>query len=199
MGTQAEWDARYAAAPERMFSGNVNGTLAVEASMLAPARALDVGCGEGADAIWLAARGWDVTALDVSAKAIERGEAAAQTAGVTVRWIAADFATTPLGEFDLVTAHYPALEHSPDQAMQRALTAAVAPGGTLLYVGHAPIDREAALARGFDPDDYVLPKDLKAFLGDGWTIEVHEERPRPKVPPGSLFRLGEVLRARRDR
>src|SRR5690349_11732816 len=124
MGTDAEWDARYAAAPDGMFSGNVNGTLAIEVTGLAPGRALDVGCGEGADAIWLALQGWEVTGLDVSAVAVERAAAAARAAGVEVEWVAADFAATPLGTFDLVTAHYPALEHTPDQAVLRALTAA---------------------------------------------------------------------------
>lgn len=198
MGTDTEWDARYAEAPDGMFSGNVNGTLAIEAANLRPGRALDVGCGEGADAIWLARAGWDVTGLDVSAVAIERGRAAAEAAGVSVHWLAADFATAPLGEFDLVTVHYPALKHTPDHAVQRALLAAVAPGGTLLYVGHAPLDREFSLARGFDPLDYVLPPDVKAFLPEGWTVEAHEQRPRPTgAPHGSPFTHDEVLRARR--
>jgi len=198
MGTDAEWDARYDAAPDGMFSGNVNGTLAAETAGLTPGRALDVGCGEGADAIWLARHGWDVTGLDVSAVAVERGAVAARAADVDVRWIAADFATAGLDGFDLVTAHYPALEHTPDRAVLHALLAAVAPGGTLLYVGHAPLDREFSLAHGFDPDDYVLPKDVRAFLPEDWTVEVHEERPRPGgAPHGSSFTHDEVLRARR--
>jgi SAM-dependent methyltransferase len=200
MGTDTEWDARYADAPDGMFSGKVNGTLAMETASLPPGRALDVGCGEGADAIWLARAGWDVTGLDVSALAIERGRAAAQAADVTVRWVTADFATAPLGTFDLVTAHYPALKHTPDRAVEQALLAAVAPGGTLLYVGHAPLDRESSLARGFDPADYVLPHDVKAFLPDGWTVEAHEQRPRPGgAPHGSPFTHDEVLRAHRLR
>ena len=198
MGTETEWDARYADAPDGMFSGNVNGTLAIEAARLRPGRALDVGCGEGADAIWLARAGWDVTGLDVSTVAIERARAAAQAADVTVRWLAADFATAALDAFDFVTAHYPALKQTPDHAVERALLASVAPGGTLLYVGHAPLDRAASLARGFDPNDYVLPHDVKALLPHGWTVEAHEQRPRPGgAPHGSSFTHDEVLRARR--
>jgi SAM-dependent methyltransferase len=200
MSTHAEWDARYAAMPEGMFSGNVNPTLAVEVTGMRPGSALDVGCGEGADAIWLARAGWDVTALDVSAVAVERAKAGAEAVGVSVRWIAADFAAADLGPFDLVTAHYPALEHTPDHAVLRALVARVAPGGTLLYVGHAPLDRDAMLARGIDPDDYVLPGDVEAFLDDRWEIEVAEKRPRPGgAPRGGTFTHDDVLRARRLR
>ncbi|MBE2315799.1 methyltransferase domain-containing protein [Solirubrobacter sp. CPCC 204708] len=200
MSTDAEWDARYFAAPEGMFSGNVNGTLAVEVADLAPGTALDIGCGEGADAIWLARAGWDVTGLDVSAVAVQRAEGAARAAGVDVRWLVGDFATTELDPFDLVTTHYPALEKTPDRTVLRALAAAVTPGGTLLYVGHAPLEREAALARGFDPDGYVLPKDVSAFLDDRWEIEVAETRPRPGgAPHGSAFTHDDVLRARRLR
>jgi SAM-dependent methyltransferase len=200
MSADNEWDARYADAPGQMFSGTVNGTLALEAAHLSPGRALDVGCGEGADAIWLARAGWDVTGLDVSAVAIERARAAAQAAGVTVHWHVADFATAPLEPFDLVTAHYPALKQTPDHAVERALFGAVAPGGILLYVGHAPLDRATSLARGFDPDDYVLPHDVKALLPDGWNVEAHEQRPRPGgAPHGSSFTHDDVLRARRVR
>jgi SAM-dependent methyltransferase len=200
MSTHAEWDARYAAAPDGMFSGNVNPTLAVEVTGLQPGSALDVGCGEGADAIWLARAGWDVTALDISAVAVERGRAVAGAVRVSVRWIAADFAAADLGQFDLVTAHYAALKHTPDRAVLRALVAGVAPGGTLLYVGHAPLDREFSLARGFDPNDYVQPSDVEAFLDDGWEIEVAEKRPRPGgAPHGAPFTHDDVLRAHRLR
>jgi SAM-dependent methyltransferase len=200
MSTDAEWDARYAAAPDGMFSGNVNPTLALEVTGMPPGSALDIGCGEGADAIWLSRAGWDVTALDVSAVAVERGAAAAEAAGVSVRWVAAPFTAAGLGPFDLVTAHYPALKHTPDRAVLRALAAAVAPGGTLLYVGHAPLDRESSLARGFDPDDYVLPGDVESYLDDGWDIEVAEKRPRPSgAPHGSPFTHDDIVRARRVR
>lgn len=199
MSSDTEWDARYAAAArEGMFSGSVNGTLAVEVTDMTPGRVLDVGCGEGADAVWLAQAGWKVTGLDVSAVAIERGEAAARAAGVKVRWMAADVAAAPVSAFDLVTVFYPAFKHTPDQAVQRALLAAVAPGGTLLLVGHAPLDREYSRAHGFDPDDYVQPKDIKSALGDGWTVEVDEMRPRPGgAPHGSPFTHDDALRARR--
>src|SRR6185295_18570046 len=82
---QAEWDNRYLDR-ERLWSGQPNGALVVEVAGLTPGRALDVGCGEGADAVWLAKGGWEVTALDVSGVALQRAAGHARDAGVAVRW-----------------------------------------------------------------------------------------------------------------
>jgi SAM-dependent methyltransferase len=179
MTSGPDWDQRYADA-ERVWSGRPNGALVVEVESLPPGRALDVGCGEGADAVWLALRGWDVTALDVSRVALDRARTAAEQAGATVTWLHAGLldAVVPTRSFDLVSAQYPALLRTPDNDAERALLAAVAPGGTLLVVHHADIDAEHARARGFDPADYVSPADVAALLDDGWQVEVDERRPR---------------------
>lgn len=174
----AEWDERYAGGA--VWSGDPNGALVAEVARLAPGRALDVGCGEGADAIWLAARGWDVTALDVSGVALERAAQAARRAGVPVRWRQAGLldAGLPASGFDLVSAQYPALRRTPGDEAERALIGAVAPGGVLLVVHHADVDTEYARACGFDPADYVSPPDVAALLDDGWQVEFDERRPR---------------------
>lgn len=91
------WDQRYRSR-DQLFSGAPNGVLVTEVTGLPPGRALDVGCGEGADAIWLASRGWQVTAVDISRVAVER--AAAQAAGIipNMAWTRADLTrprTTP--------------------------------------------------------------------------------------------------------
>ena len=199
-GGAIDWDERYSGS-ERLFSGNPNFALVTEVSGLAPGRALDVGCGEGADAVWLAGQGWAVTALDVSRVALERAAAHAREAAVEVDWVHAGLveAVLPAGGFDLVSAQYPALPSSPDHAAEHALLAAVAPGGLLLAVYHAGFDGEAAKARGIDPADYVLTADLLARLDDGWEVRVDEDRLRD-VPAGG----GEhqhthdvVIRARR--
>ncbi|MTV25355.1 class I SAM-dependent methyltransferase [Nitriliruptoraceae bacterium ZYF776] len=121
-----------------IWSGAPNGTLVAEVTDLAPGRALDVGCGEGADAIWLAQRGWQVTAVDPSAVAVARAEAAARAAGVDVRFEAAGLLEVPggVGQHDLVSMQYGGLRRRPDDAGLRALLDAVAPGGTLLVVHH---------------------------------------------------------------
>ncbi len=196
-----EWDALYGGT-ERVWSGAPNGALTAEVSGLEPGRALDVGCGEGADAVWLAGRGWEVTALDVSRVALDRAAAAARAAGVDVRWLLGGLVDVPLpaGAFDLVSAQYPALRRTPGQDAERALLAAVAPGGTLLVVHHADVDAEQAKAHGFDPADYVGLPQVAALLGEGWRIEVDETRPRSvSGGAGSHHTHDVVLRARRLR
>ncbi len=107
----ADWDARYSERDGLMWSGRPNGRLVAEIGDLRPGRALDVGCGEGADAIWLAGRGWVVTAIDISHVAVGRARAAAELAGATVEWICGDALHTelPNRSFDLVSMQYPAL------------------------------------------------------------------------------------------
>ena len=199
MNEPTEWDERYAG-HDRVWSGQPNGALVAEVEGLVAGRALDVGCGEGADAVWLAGRGWDVTALDVSQVAVGRAEQHARDAGVTVRWLITGLEEAPLtaGGFDLVSAQYPALLRTPDARAERALLAAVAPGGTLLVVHHADVDAEQAREHGFDPDDYVGPADVAAALDDEWQVEVDERRARQVSGGGGAHHTHDlVLRARR--
>ena len=199
---QAEWDARYRES-ERLWSGRPNGALVVETADLPPGRVLDVGCGEGADAVWLATRGWDVTALEVSGVALERAAGHARDAGVTVRWVHAGLAeaSLPPASFDLVSAQYPALLRTPDAAAERALLAAVAPGGVLLLVHHAGMETQPVHDGGFDPADYVWPTMVAALLDEDWAVEVDEQRPRvaPTGGAGAHHVDDVVLRARRLR
>jgi len=189
--TQDSWDQRYTSM-ERVWSGEPNGALVTETTGLPRGEALDVGCGEGADAVWLAGHGWDVTALDVSGVALERAARHAEQAQVLVE------AALPAGTFDLVSAQYPALLRTVNHDAEAALLAAVTPGGTLLVVHHQVIDAEQARAHGCDPDDYVSPADVAALLDDSWRIETHETRPRHVTAgAGSHHTHDVVLRARR--
>ena len=195
-----EWDERYADHDDQMWSGNANGTLVIEIAGLPIGRALDVGCGEGGDAIWLASRGWQVTAVDISEVALDRARSAAASAGVTVDWVRADLTVDPLeaGAFDLVTVHYPALPKVPEDVVVRVLLDAIAPGGTLLFVGHALHDLQHMREKGIDPDDYVHPGDVAARLDEGWHVDVHETRPRVSPSPGRTAHVDDtVLRAHR--
>jgi SAM-dependent methyltransferase len=199
---RAEWDRRYTE-QERLWSGRPNGALVAEVAGLTPGRVLDVGCGEGADAIWLAGRGWDVTALDPSEVALQRAAGHARDAQVVVRFVHAGLAEAGLApaSFDLVSAQYPALLRTPDAAAERALLGAVAPGGRLLLVHHAGMDTAPADDRGFDPADYVWPSMIAALLDDHWMVEVDETRARvvPERGAGAHHVDDVVLRARRVR
>jgi SAM-dependent methyltransferase len=197
---RAKWDQRYGGR-EQLWSGAPNGALVVAVAGLAPGRVLDVGCGEGADAVWLASGGWDVTGLEVSGVALERAARRAWDAGVAVRWVHAGLveAAFPPASFDLVSAQYPALLRTPDAAAERVLLAAVAPGGVLLVVHHASMDAQPAQDDGFDPADYVWPSMVAALLDDDWKVEQFGQQPRvaPDGGAGAHHADDLVLRARR--
>jgi SAM-dependent methyltransferase len=199
---QAEWDKRYTER-ERLWSGRPNGALVAEVNGLTPGRVLDVGCGEGADAVWLAREGWDVTALEVSGVALERAAGHARDAGVVIHWVHAGLAEAalPPASFDLVSAQYPALLRTPDAAAERALLAAVGPGGVLLLVHHAGMDTQQVHDGDFDPADYVWPPMVTALLDDDWVVELDEQRPRiaPEGGAGAHHTDDLVLRVRRVR
>ena len=143
---------------------------------LAPGTALDLGCGQGGDAIWLAAQGWTVTATDISQTALDVAARHAAEAGVTVAWERHDLAVSqPKGSFDLVTASF---LHSdvelPRARILRAAAAAIAPGGTLLVVGHAPSPEHH---HGDLPSPEEVVTEL-ALPEDDWALEVCELRER---------------------
>jgi len=182
-----------------------NSQLVAEAGDLAPGTALDAGCGEGADAIWLASRGWRVTAVDFATTALRHAREHAETldAGITSRidWVPADLTSwTPTEEhFDLVSAHYvhPA---APREALFRRLAASVAPGGTLLIVGHHPSDRQTTGSHASATEVSFTAEEVAASLDpDRWDIAVAEARPRPATDPdGHEITIRDaVLRARR--
>jgi SAM-dependent methyltransferase len=197
----ADWDARYSERGGARWSGRPNGRLLAEVAGLPPGRALDVGCGEGADAIWLARNGWTVTATDISEVAVTRAREAAELAGAVVEWVRGDALRTafPAGSFDLVSMQYPALPKAAGEAAVRALLDTVRPGGLLLAVYHDLDDEhlEHMKSRGVDPADYFDAADLGRLLGDGFTIELHAAGPRIDPPPGNPHIADVVLRARR--
>jgi SAM-dependent methyltransferase len=204
---EADWDHRYGG--DQIWSGNPNGTLVKETSGVAPGRALDVGAGEGGDALWLAEHGWSVTASDISRRALDRVSAEAKRRGLRVECHHADAnAVDAFGTaaFDLVSAQYAAIPRTPDDRGLRNLLGAVAPGGTLLVVSHdlepmrEPIDTQVH-SRLFDPDAYVRLEDFAAALAGSstWEVEVHEKRPRPPGSATASHHVDDVvLRARRS-
>ncbi|MFC7550498.1 FAD-dependent oxidoreductase [Plantactinospora sp. GCM10030261] len=191
-GVAIEWDSRYGD-QERVWSANPNGTLVAETTDLPPGRALDVGAGEGADALWLAERGWRVTASDVSRTALDRIAAEAERRGLDVRTLYRD-ANDPAAfadeTYDLVSLQYGSFQRTPEQRGLRNVLDAVAVGGTLLVVGHdltwlqQPSD-PGEQTRMYDPQAYVGIDEIAAAItaSDHWRVEVNETRPRP---PGAV-------------
>ncbi|MEQ8842088.1 MAG: bifunctional NAD(P)/FAD-dependent oxidoreductase/class I SAM-dependent methyltransferase [Acidimicrobiales bacterium] len=196
--TAAEWNERYAVHESGMWSGRPNGSLEAELADTPAGRVLDVGCGEGADAVWLAGRGWQVTATDISDVAIDRARRAAADVGVTVDFAAVDgLAEAPTaGAFDLVVMCYPALSMPGGVDAMRGIADAVASGGELLVVGHE-IDHQHAQAGGFDPARYLSVDDIVGVITNEFSIEVDETRDRPNPPAGAHHSRDRVLRARR--
>jgi SAM-dependent methyltransferase len=197
----AECYARYSEHEGARWSGRPNGRLLAEVASLAPGRALDVGCGEGADAIWLARSGWTVTAIDISDVALIRAREAAELAGAVVEWVRGDALQMPFpaGSFDLVSMQYPALPKAAGEAAVRKLLDTVRPGGLLLAVYHDLTDehREHMKSQGVDPADYVDADDLGRLLGGQFTIELQAVQPRIDPPPDNPHTDDIVLRARR--
>lgn len=203
---QPEWEHRYSG--DQVWSGNPNGTLVREASPLAPGRALDVGAGEGGDAIWLAQHDWDVTATDISHFAIERIAAVASERNLNVEVLQADAnALDPFGAatFELVTAHYLAIPRTPDNRALDNILRAVAPGGTLLIVGHDRKSMSAAIdtleqSQPFDPAAYIGIDHFVDAITDSieWHIVSHDTRPRPPGSATAAHHVDDVvLRAQR--
>lgn len=206
MDERAEWDERYAES-DRVWSGVPNGALIAEVAGMPPGQVLDVGCGEGADAIWLAQQGWTVTAVDVSDVALTRARAHAAAADVDVALVHSgllDAGLKPVS-FDLVAALYPALRHTDEHDTEGILFDLVAPGGTLLFVHHAldhhHHDHEGEGEEGakrYDPADYVGVDDMRRRLGSDWMIDADEERDRSITGGGGARHVRDlVLRARR--
>ena len=176
----SSWDTRYSG-EEQIWSGNPNTQLVAEVSGLTPGTALDVGCGEGGDVIWLARQGWRVTGADFSANGLARAARHANEAGVddcTDWWqVDARTFTAESRSYDLVTTHF---LHPPDGGMldvTRRLSEAVAGGGHLLVVGHAPSEVFTHLTAS-QRNAMFHPEDLLPGLPDSFEILVIEERPR---------------------
>jgi 2-polyprenyl-3-methyl-5-hydroxy-6-metoxy-1,4-benzoquinol methylase len=180
------WEERYSG-EDTIWSGDPNPQLVAEVSALTPGTALDVGCGEGGDVVWLARQGWRVTGADFSANGLARAARHAAAAGVADRtdWWQVDarrFAAEGRS-FDLVASHF---LHPPDGGMvqvTRRLADAVAPGGHLLVVGHAPSEAFARLTAAHRGAMFVA-EELLPGLPDGFEPLVVEQRPRTAVRDG---------------
>lgn len=183
------WDERYRTAP-KLWSGQPNAQLVANASDLTPGAALDVGCGEGGDVIWLARQGWQVTGVDVSQVALDRAAEHAAEAGDDIAartsWQQVDLLTwaPPTAAYDLVTSHFIHLPPEIRSTVQAGLAAAVRPGGSLLIVGHDRSDLHTTINRPNLPDLFFGADELAAELDPAeWEVLVAATPEREAVDP----------------
>ena len=184
---------------DKVASRPPNAHLIAEAANLPPRRALDAGCGHGAETLWLAAHGWQVTAVDFSAAALAHGRSIAEAAGADIAaridWIESDLATWTAepGHYDLVVCLYVHVAGSVED-MVRRIAKGVARGGTLLLVGHRPIDPGTGAPTAAASQMQVSVEAAVAALDPNvWELVVAEERPRTVAGTG----VDAVIRARR--
>lgn len=170
------WNDRYAAS-EYVWTTGANALLVAEVSPLAPGRALDLACGEGRNAVWLAEQGWTVTAVDFSEVGLDKGRRLAADRGVLVDWVAADVTTWPPpdGGFDLVVVLYLQLAADQRRSALGVAVRALAPGGTLLVIAHDATNLADGTGGPRDPAVLYGPDDVLADL-DAAGVVVTVER-----------------------
>lgn len=196
---QEFWESRWESVP--VGERAANRTLIDAAASLTPGAALDAGCGDGADALWLAEHGWTVTAVDFAPSALERGRERAAERGFDIDWRQADLSqwTPPPATYDLVSAHY--LHGIAQRGVAfRRLADAVRPGGTLLIVGHHP--SSADISGGTMPGAvFFTTGDVLAALdgGDWELVTVDDDVPRHTAGHGGaeVMLRSAVVQARR--
>ncbi len=200
MADSSEWDRRYAGR-ELIWTSEANRFLVREADGMPPGRALDLACGEGRNAVWLAERGWRVTGVDFSGVGLEKAKALAEARGVKADWIIADlldYRPEPQA-FDLVIVFYlqlPAVQRTP---ILHQAAGAVAPGGTLLLVAHDSANLEHGHGGPQDPAVLYTAEDVAPGLeSSGLRIERAERVERPvDTSDGPRTALDALVRASR--
>ncbi len=192
-----DWDQRYAA-EGLLWTAQPNRFLVSEVGELAPGAALDVACGEGRNAIWLATKGWRVTAVDSSAVGIQKGTELAQEAGLEIDWLVEDATTyQPEPAFDLVAVFYLHLPHDQLRSALANACAGLAVGGTLLVVGHHTDNIEKGIGGPQVPELLYRPSDITDMTG-GLEIEKAEAVERPVDRSGVTgIAIDTLVRARR--
>lgn len=194
------WEQRYAT-NGRVWSGRVNAVLEQIAADLAPGRALDIGCGEGADVIWLASKGWDATGVEISPTAVLRARTVAREQQLVERahFEVQDLARwNPTGRYDLVTASFFQSPVELDRTgIIRRAALAVTGGGHLIVTSHAAPPSWSGM--DIDPDDTRFPRpeaevESLGLDGEGWRLLVAEIWERPgRGPEGQVGTMKDTV------
>ena len=196
--TRESWNQRYQGR-DLVWSAGPNAALVGEVSGINPGRALDLGCGEGRNSIWLAEQGWDVTGVDFSSVAIDRARDIAERRGVSVEWEVADLKEyePPKLWFDLVVDLYIHLVPSERRALTSKAAGAVAEGGTLIILGH---DRSNLDGGYGGPQDLTLlhdPDEIAGELTDLTIVRSGRIRRKVETEEGSVEAIDSLVRATR--
>ncbi len=191
-----EWDRRYAGS-ELVWTAEANRFLVAEAEGLTVGRALDLGCGEGRNAVWLAQRGWQVTGVDFSQVGLDKAARLAEQRGVWVQWLRADLVdyVPPPAAFDFVAILYLHIAGAAMREVLRRAAVALAPGGTLLVVGHDPTNIQEGYGGPQDPAILMTPDESAEALAD---LDVERaERVRRPVPSAGedVYAIDALVRA----
>jgi SAM-dependent methyltransferase len=196
---RADWDRRHRGT-ELVWTAQPNRFVVEELGGLPPGRALDLGSGEGRNAVWLAEGGWQVTAVDFSSVALDKARRLAQARGVTVDWVLADlrgYRPEP-GAYHLVLVAYLHLSPLERVAVLAGAVAALAPGGTLLVIGHDLANLTQGVGGPQDPAVLYTPEAIVAEL-DGLTVHRAERVRRPvDTAPEPGVAIDTLVRATRD-
>ena len=193
-----EWNRKHREAGV-LFGVEPNRFLVAEVEGLPPGRALDLACGAGRNAVWLAERGWRVTAVDFADVALRTARRLAEARGVEVEWVEADVREWVPGAaaFELVTILYLQLPAEERWLVLGRAAAAVAPGGTLLLVGHDRENLEGGWGGPKDPAVLLSPDEVAAEL-PGLEVEKAERVLRPvETEQGERDAIDTLVRARR--
>jgi SAM-dependent methyltransferase len=194
------WDRRYAEG-ELLWGGRPNRFLAQEVAGFSAGRAIELACGQGRNAVWLAERGWEVTGVDFSAVAVEQAGQLAAKRGVAVEWVVAnllDYRLEPQA-YDLVLIFYLQVPADERRAIVGAAAAGVRAGGTFLLVGHDAENIEHGHGGPQNPAVLYSAEDVANDLAvTGLRIERAETVERPvETPEGERIALDALVRARR--
>jgi SAM-dependent methyltransferase len=193
-----EWDQRYATT-DLVWGAGPNRFLVAEVEGLPPGRALDLGCGEGRNAIWLAQRGWQVSGVDFSEVGLDKARSLAVERGVEVTWVRADLLDyqPDHGAFDLVIVMYIQLPAAQLADVMKRASAALAPGGTLLVVGHDLLNLSQGYGGPQNPEVLFTPADIERDL-PGLSIERAERVLRPVTVDGrEVTAIDALVRAKK--
>ncbi|MGE3288168.1 MAG: class I SAM-dependent methyltransferase [Pseudonocardia sp.] len=189
------WDERYGQT-ELVWSAGPNATVAEQVAGLVPGTALDLGAGEGRNALWLAEQGWTVTAVDFSQVAMDKARAAAARRGVVLEAVVADVTTyRPDRSYDLVLLAYLQLTWDQLAPVLRTAAAAVAPGGTFLLVSHDLTNLHEGVGGPQDPAVLQTPEQVAGALG-GLRVRTAERIRRPvESDGGTRYAIDTLVRA----